>query len=148
MPERMLFLMADDDAEDRELVRLAFEASQVPHDLRFVADGEDLLAYLTHQGTFADPDSAPRPDLVLLDLNMPRLDGHGVLRQMKPNPQISDIPVIVFTTSSAERDIEETYRLGAQSYIEKPFSFDELVRILREIEHYWTTTSRLPETIT
>tara|TARA_Y100000813_G_C24065071_1_gene305930 strand:+ start:108 stop:554 length:447 start_codon:yes stop_codon:yes gene_type:complete len=148
MHDQMLFLIADDDAEDRELVRLAFEASGVSHELHFVADGEELLAYLSHQGDYADASSAPRPDLILLDLNMPRLDGHGVLRRMKQDPHIADIPVIVFTTSSAERDIEETYRLGAQSYIEKPFSFDEQVRLLREIERYWTTTSRLPETMT
>ncbi len=144
MLDQKLFVMADDDPEDQELFRKAFNTAAVPHRLEFVSDGVDLLDYLLHRGAYAGDNAPGRPDLILLDLNMPRLDGHGVLREMKRVPDIADIPVIVFTTSTADRDVEETYRLGGQSYIEKPFSFKELVVRMREIETYWTTTSRVP----
>jgi CheY-like chemotaxis protein len=145
MHDSKLFLMADDDPEDQELFLKAFTTAAIPHRLSFVADGEELLDYLLCRNEYANGSAPDRPDLILLDLNMPRLDGHGALREIKKVPEIADIPVIVLTTSTSEHDVEETYRLGAQSYIEKPASFKELVARLREIETYWTMTSRSPE---
>ena len=144
MHDDKLYLMADDDPEDQELFKKAFAAAAIPHRLAFVDDGEELLDYLLRRGAYDNGNVGARPDIIILDLNMPRLDGHGVLREMKKMPNIADIPVIVFTTSTAARDVEETYRLGGQSYIEKPFSFNKLVVRLQEIENYWTTTSRVP----
>ena len=128
-------LMADDDVEDQEMVAMAFKAAGIYEDLRFVNDGVELLDYLHHAGSFEGEVDAPRPDLILLDLNMPRLDGHGALRQIKNEESLSNIPVIVFTTSTSEKDVEETYRQGAQSYIVKPFSFADLVT---KVQNIWT----------
>ena len=138
-------LMADDDVEDQEMVAMAFKAAGIYEDLRFVNDGVELLDYLHHAGSFEGEVDAPRPDLILLDLNMPRLDGHGALRQIKNEESLSNIPVIVFTTSTSEKDVEETYRQGAQSYIVKPFSFADLVTKVQNIWTYWSEVSVLPE---
>ena len=138
-------LMADDDVEDQEMVAMAFKAAGIYEDLRFVNDGVELLDYLHHAGSFEGEVDAPRPDLILLDLNMPRLDGHGALRQIKNEESLSNIPVIVFTTSTSEKDVEETYRQGAQSYIVKPFSFADLVTKVQNIWTSWSEVSVLPE---
>ena len=138
-------LMADDDVEDQEMVAMAFKAAGIYEDLRFVNDGVELLDYLHHAGSFEGEVDAPRPDLILLDLNMPRLDGHGALRQIKNEESLSNIPVIVSTTSTSEKDVEETYRQGAQSYIVKPFSFADLVTKVQNIWTYWSEVSVLPE---
>lgn len=137
-------LMADDDVEDQEMVAMAFKAAGINEDLRFVNDGVELLDYLHHAGSFEGEVDAPRPDLILLDLNMPRLDGHGALRQIKNEESLSNIPVIVLTTSTSEKDVEETYRQGAQSYIVKPFSFTDLVTKVQNILTYWSEVSVLP----
>tara|TARA_B100000405_G_scaffold185159_1_gene129504 strand:- start:290 stop:712 length:423 start_codon:yes stop_codon:yes gene_type:complete len=137
--------VADDDVEDQEMITMAFKAAGVYEDLRFVNDGVELLDYLHHAGSFEGEVDAPRPDLILLDLNMPRLDGHGALRQIKSDESLSDIPVIVFTTSTSEKDVEETYRQGAQSYVIKPFSFTDLVTKVQNICTYWSEVSVLPE---
>ena len=139
------FLVADDDVEDQEMIAMAFKAAGIYEDLRFVNDGVELLDYLHHAGSFEGEVDAPRPDLILLDLNMPRLDGHGALRQIKSEESLSNIPVIVFTTSTSEKDVEETYRQGAQSYIVKPFSFTDLVTKVQNILTYWSEVSVLPE---
>jgi CheY-like chemotaxis protein len=144
MHDKKLLLMADDDLEDQEVFAKALSAAGVGHEVVFVDDGEALLDYLLCRGEYENNSEAQRPDLILLDLNMPRLDGHGALRELKKHEVLSDIPVIIFTTSTAARDVEETYRLGGQSYIEKPFSFKELVDRLKDIDRYWTRVSRIP----
>ncbi len=127
-------LMADDDSDDRELTRDAFQESHLANDLRFVEDGEELLEYLRGQGKYLD---APRPSLILLDLNMPRKDGREALKEIKSDPRLRNIPVIVLTTSEAEEDIYKSYDLGANSYIRKPVTFEALLTIIRTIERYW-----------
>src|SRR3982750_3470141 len=111
-PKPITILMADDDADDRELTREASAESRLANDLRFVEDGEELLDYLKRRGRYADPASSPRPGLILLDLNMPRKDGREALEEIKADPELKCIPVVVLTTSKTEEDILRSYGLG------------------------------------
>lgn len=130
-------IIADDDPEDRMLAEDALKESRLVNDIRFVEDGEELLEYLQHRGKYADPDDAPRPGMILLDLNMPRMDGREALREIKNDPELRRIPVVVLTTSKAEEDIYRSYDLGVNSFIIKPVTFDSLVNIMRVLETYW-----------
>jgi CheY-like chemotaxis protein len=130
-------LMADDDADDRLMTKEAFEASQLANDLRFVEDGVQLMDYLNQRGAYSDPALAPRPGIILLDLNMPKKDGREVLAEIRANPAFRAIRVIVMTTSKAEEDIYRTYNLGAASYITKPVTFEALVEVIRALGKYW-----------
>ena len=129
-------LVADDDADDRQLMAEAFEEAKIRNDLRFVEDGVELLEYLQRRGNYADPDSSPRPGLILLDLNMPRKDGRTVLKEIKEDADLRTIPVVVLTTSKADEDIYKSYDLGVDSYIVKPVTFENLVDILQTLEQY------------
>jgi CheY-like chemotaxis protein len=140
----IVILLADDDEEDRMLAADALEASRVVNDLRFVEDGEELLDYLYHRGSYAAQGSSPTPGLILLDLNMPRKDGREALREIKADPELRRIPVVVLTTSKAEEDIYRTYDLGANSFITKPVSFEGLVAVMRDIGRYWIEIVELP----
>ena len=142
--EPITILMADDDADDRRLTRDAFEDSRLANDLRFVENGEELLDYLRHQGKYGDSKTAPRPGLILLDLNMPRKDGRTALKEMKADPDLRQIPVTVLTTSKADEDIFRSYDLGVNSYIVKPVTFEALVDILQTLEKYWFEIVELP----
>jgi CheY-like chemotaxis protein len=142
--EPITILMADDDADDRRLTRDALEESRLANDLRFVENGEELLDYLRHQGKFTDVEGAPRPGLILLDLNMPRKDGRTALKEMKADPDLRQIPVTVLTTSKADEDIFRSYDLGVNSYIVKPVTFEALVDILQTLEKYWFEIVELP----
>jgi CheY-like chemotaxis protein len=142
--KHITLLMADDDPEDRLLVKEAFDESRLANDLRFVEDGEDLMAYLRRHGRYADPQAAPRPGLILLDLNMPRKDGREALREIKADPELRRIPVVVMTTSKAEEDIYRTYDLGVSSYIAKPVTFDRLAEVMRTLGKYWFEIVELP----
>lgn len=137
-------LLADDDEEDRMLTADALAESRVINDLRFAADGEELLDYLHRRGKFADPKTSPRPGLILLDLNMPRKDGREALREIKADPELRRIPVVILTTSSAEEDICRSYDIGANSFITKPVQFQSLVNLMKEIGHYWIEIVELP----
>lgn len=137
-------LIADDDEEDRTLASDALRESRVANDLRFVEDGEQLLDYLRRTGKYSDPASAPFPGLILLDLNMPRKDGREALREIKADPNLKRVPVVVMTTSKLEEDVLRTYDLGANSFITKPVQFEALVRIMREIGRYWIEIVELP----
>jgi CheY-like chemotaxis protein len=139
-------LMADDDADDRLLAQEALAESRLMPDLRFVEDGEELMAYLRRQGNYISPDKSPRPGLILLDLNMPRKDGREALAEIKTDPQLRQIPIIIFTTSSGQRDIYHSYDLGASSFITKPVSFEGLVDTLRSLGQYWFDLVELPPT--
>lgn len=136
-------LLADDDEEDRMLTSEALNESRVVNDLRFVEDGEDLLDYLYRRGKY-DAGSAPRPGLILLDLNMPRKDGREALKEVKADPDLRRIPIVVLTTSKAEEDIYRTYDLGANSFIAKPVKFESLVALMKEIKRYWIEIVELP----
>lgn len=137
-------LMADDDADDRQLTREALEDARLINDIRFVENGEELLDYLHRRGKYAAPADAPRPGLILLDLNMPRKDGRVVLKEIKQDPELRTIPVVVLTTSKSDEDIYRSYDLGVNSYIVKPVTFEALVDILQTLEKYWFQIVELP----
>lgn len=136
--------MADDDPDDRELTADALREAHLANELRTVEDGIELLAYLRHTGPYADPATAPRPGIILLDLNMPRMDGREALAVIKADPELRQIPVIVMTTSDAEVDIKHAYAVGANSYVTKPVTFTELVARVQELGRYWLEIVELP----
>jgi len=139
-----IIIMAEDDADDRLLVKDALEECQWKADLRFVENGEELLDYLLRQGKYRRAEESPRPGLILLDLNMPRKDGREVLRDIRAHAELRRIPVVVLTTSKADTDIERVYELGANSFISKPIQFDGLVNVMRMLGQYWFKTVELP----
>ena len=136
-PRKITLLCAEDDADYRLLTRRALKASRVANDVRFVEDGEELMDYLHRRNKYAQPGSAPRPGLILLDLNLPRKDGREALQEIKEDPELRRIPVVILTTSNAEEDVLRTYSLGASSYIRKPVNMTSLVDIMSTIGHYW-----------
>jgi CheY-like chemotaxis protein len=137
-------LLADDDEDDRLMTRDALREARLHNDLRTVVDGVELLQYLRHEGDYAAPDSAPSPGLLLLDLNMPRMDGREALREIKEDPKLRTLPVIVLTTSKAEEDILRTYELGVNSFISKPVTFMGLVDVMKAFSRYWLEIVELP----
>ncbi len=141
----IMILMADDDEDDRMMAKDAFETSRLNNELRFVEDGEELLDYLYRRGKYTDPEDSPRPGIILLDLNMPRLDGREALKELKSDTELHSIPIIVLTTSSAEEDIVRTYDLGVNSFITKPVTFEALVDVIQQTGHYWLQIVELPE---
>lgn len=137
-------LVADDDSDDRDMIREALEENRLANDLRFVVDGEDLMDYLLARNKYAPPAVAPKPGLILLDLNMPKKDGREALREIKSNPELRQIPVVVLTTSKAEEDIFRTYNLGSNSFVTKPVTFDSLVATMKALGRYWLEIVELP----
>ena len=140
----IMILMADDDADDRDMTKEAFMESHLLNDLRFVEDGVELMDFLHRRGTYSDPATSPRPGLILLDLNMPKKDGREALAEIKADPKIQSIPVVVLTTSKEEEDIFRSYQLHANSYITKPVKFDDLVRVVTSLGRYWMEIVELP----
>jgi CheY-like chemotaxis protein len=143
-PKSITILLADDDADDRMLAQDALKESRLANDLRFVENGEELMEYLRRQGRFADAAASPTPGLILLDLNMPRKDGREALAEIKSDPGLRHIPIVVLTTSKAEEDIYRTYDLGVNSFITKPVTFDGLVNVMRTLGTYWFEIVELP----
>lgn len=137
-------LLADDDEDDRMMAKDALEESKLANDLHLVEDGEELLDYLLNRGKYTDPATAPRPGLILLDLNMPRKDGREALQEIKAIPKLRQIPIVVLTTSKAEEDILRTYDLGVNSFISKPVTFEGLVEVMKGLTQYWFTIVKLP----
>lgn len=137
-------LLADDDEDDCMLAREALVESRLSSELHVVKDGEELMDYLYHRGKYAIPSSSPRPGLILLDLNMPKKDGREALKEIKSDPELRQIPVIVLTTSKAQEDIYRTYDLGANSFIIKPMDFASLVEVMQTIGKYWFEIVELP----
>lgn len=133
---RVTILIADDDPEDRQLIQEALQESRLLNDVHFVCDGEELMDYLQKCGTL--------PGLILLDLNMPRKDGREALLEIKGDPRLKRIPVVVLTTSKAEEDIYRTYNLGVNSFITKPVMFTRLVEVMRDLGRYWFEVVELP----
>lgn len=138
--------MADDDEDDRLLTQDALAESRVLNELHFVEDGVELLEYLERRGKFEDKAISPRPGLILLDLNMPRMDGREALEAIKANPNLKGIPVVILTTSKQEEDMVKGYNLGAASYITKPVTFDGLVELMKTLGKYWVEFVELPAT--
>jgi CheY-like chemotaxis protein len=139
-------LMADDDEDDRVLTADALRRSRLVNDMRFVVDGDDLMQYLRGEGAYRPGGiAAPRPGLILLDLNMPKKDGREALAEIKGDPELRRIPVVVLTTSKAEEDIFRTYDLGVNSFVSKPVTFEELARVMTALACYWFELVELPE---
>jgi CheY-like chemotaxis protein len=137
-------LLVDDDEEDLQMTEQALRESRLGNDLRAAHDGEELMDYLLRRGRYADPADSPKPGLILLDLNMPKKDGREALAEIKGNPQLRKIPVIVLTTSKAEEDIFRTYDLGVSSFITKPVTFAGLVEAMKVLTQYWFEIVELP----
>ena len=137
-------LIADDDVEDRMMVADAFAESHLANPLRFVENGEQLLDYLYQRGSYTDPATAPRPGLILLDLNMPKKDGRKALQEIKSDPRLRHIPVVVLTTSKAELDVYRSYDLGVNSFITKPVTLAGLVEVVSTLGKYWLEIVELP----
>jgi CheY-like chemotaxis protein len=135
-------LLVEDDPGDVQLTREAFEEHKVRNRLTVVSDGVDALAYL-RRDTTVYPD-AVRPDLILLDLNLPRIDGREVLHEIKGDPELRSIPVVVLTTSQADEDIARSYNLHANAYVTKPVDFEQFVRVVRQVDDFFLTVVRLP----
>jgi CheY-like chemotaxis protein len=137
--------MADDDPEDRDLTAEAMAEARLHNELRFVVDGEDLMDYLRRRGEYAEGGrEAPKPGMILLDLNMPRKDGREALAEIKADPELRQIPVVVLTTSRAEEDVFRTYDLGVNSFITKPVTFGGLVEVVQTFGRYWFEIVDLP----
>jgi CheY-like chemotaxis protein len=134
-------LLVEDNAGDARLTQEALKEGKVRNNLHIARDGVEAMAFLRREGTYGD---APRPDLVLLDLNLPRKDGREVLQEMKGDPRLRLIPVVVLTTSEAEQDVVRTYELRANCYITKPVDLEKFITIVRSIEDFWLTIVRLP----
>jgi chemotaxis family two-component system response regulator Rcp1 len=134
-------LLVEDNPADARLTREALRESKISNRLHAVGDGEQALRFLRREGEHAD---APRPDLVLLDLNLPRMSGREVLEQVKEDPDLRRIPVVVLTTSEAEEDIVRSYDLHANAYVRKPVDFDQFTEVVRLIEDFWFTVVKLP----
>lgn len=143
-PKMVLILIADDDSEDRQMIKEALEESRLVNTLAFVKDGEELMDYLNNKGAFQDVERYPAPGLILLDLNMPKKDGREALKEIKADSRLKQIPVVVLTTSSAEEDVVRTYNLGVNSFITKPVTFEALVQVMKGLGQYWLEIVELP----
>jgi CheY-like chemotaxis protein len=139
-----VILMAEDDADDRLLIQDALAECGLAMDVRFVEDGVELMDYLGRKHEFSRPETSPRPGLIILDLNMPRMDGREALKELKSKPEWKQIPVVVLTTSTAEPEIARVYELGANSFISKPVSFEALVGLMKTVVDYWFKAVALP----
>jgi CheY-like chemotaxis protein len=138
-------LICDDDEDDRSLTQQALQDAHISNDLRFVEDGEQLLDYLHQRGSFAgETGAAPRPGLILLDLNMPNMDGREALQLIKGDVTLLDIPIVVLTTSGSDADVIRSYQLGVNSFITKPVTFTGLVDAMNVLGRYWLEIVELP----
>ena len=144
--KRVVILLADDDPGDQELTRRALQDDVVRSELHIVGDGEELLDYLFRRGKYDQTESSPRPDLILLDLNMPKMNGREALQVLKQDPDLSLIPIVVLTTSQQETDIVRSYDLGCSSYIQKPVDIDQFIEVVRMLGNYWFDIVTLPPT--
>src|SRR5690348_10237066 len=142
--DAIVILMADDDEDDILLTRKALQKGKLLNPLYTVQDGEELLDYLLRRGEYQDASKAPRPGVILLDLNMPRKDGREALKEIKAHPDLKDIPIVVFTTSKAEEDIYRSYKLGVNSFITKPVTFENLIEVMQLLGKYWFEIVQLP----
>lgn len=141
----VVIVVAEDDPEDCLFIKDAFKEGLLVNGLRFVEDGEELMDYLRHVGKFKDPSSSPRPGIILLDLNMPKKDGREALKEIKADPDLRSIPVVILTTSKEEEDILRSYNLGANSYITKPVTFAGMVDAIKSLGKYWFEIVELPQ---
>lgn len=137
-------LLAEDDPDDRMLTTRALERNGLSLDVRTVSDGEELMDYLHQRGPYSEEGSAPKPALILLDLNMPRKDGREALAEIKADPALRRIPVVVLTTSEAEQDIRQSYELGVNAFVSKPVTFERLSESIELMGRFWLEVVKLP----
>lgn len=145
IPNRKIILLVEDDPDDIYLIGEAIDECQLNTRIFIVEDGEQMLDYLHQRGDYINPELAPRPDLILLDLNMPRKDGREALAELKDIPELRSIPVVVLTTSSADRDMKYSYEQGASGFVTKPVTFSGLREAICKIGDYWIRTVQLPD---
>jgi len=145
--DKVVILMADDDEDDLLMTRDAFDLSRLNNQFLFVKDGVELLKYLRNQGDYSDPSTSPRPGIILLDLNMPLMDGREALKEIKSDPKLRSIPIIVLTTSKADEDIIKSYDLGVNSFITKPVTFQGLAEVIKQTAIYWFEIVQLPDIV-
>ena len=138
-------LVAEDDDDDYLLALRALKEAQLLNEVRRVCDGEELMRYLRHDGEYDGDGASPRPTIILLDLNMPRKDGREVLVEIRADPDLRRIPVVVLTTSKSEEDVLRSYDLGVNSFIRKPLTLEQLIEVIRVFKHYWLEIVELPE---
>lgn len=137
-------LLVEDNVQDIEITQRAFAKGRVRNELTVVRDGEEAIDYLYHRGKYQDPATSPRPGMILLDLNLPKVGGLEVLQQIKKDDQLRPIPVIVLTVSQREEDIVRSYDLGVNTYIQKPVEFDNFMRVVNAVHEYWILIATLP----
>lgn len=137
-------LLVEDNLQDIEIARRAFAKGRVKNELIVVRDGQEALDYLYRQGKYKDTASSPRPGMILLDLNLPKVGGMEVLQQIKKDEALKSIPVIVLTASPREEDVVRTYNLGVNTYIQKPVEFDNFMRVVHTVQEYWIVIASLP----
>jgi CheY-like chemotaxis protein len=137
-------LFAEDDPDDRVLLTEAVQMLSSDCDIRFVKDGNELMEYLQHRGRYESENDSPRPALIMLDLNMPGKDGREAAREIKGDPGLRQIPIVVLTTSKREEDVLRLYDIGVNSFLRKPASFEGLLRLIRKVREFWLKTAELP----
>lgn len=137
-------LLVEDNPRDVRLTQRAFTQAHLSHDLRVVRDGDEALAYLNREGAYEDPSTSPRPDVMLLDLNLPRMGGHDLLEHVKQDARFKQLPVIVLTTSGRIDDIRQAYEAGANAYLLKPVEFSRFIEVIEQLGKFWLETVELP----
>ncbi|CCK79302.1 response regulator [Desulfobacula toluolica] len=145
MERPAVILLAEDDLGDQELTRRALAEGKIKNELHIVQDGEEAIDYLFRRGKYTDPETSPWPDLFLLDLNMPKIDGRRVLAEIKTRKDLPHLAIVVLTTSSQEEDILRSYDLGVKSFITKPVDFTKFIDLIHALENYWFQVVVLPK---
>ena len=138
-------LLVEDNRDHADLTRRALKEGNLLNEIFWVKDGEEALDFLFRRGRYTDPEAAPRPGLILLDIKLPKVGGHEVLQQVKNDEELRSIPVVILTTSDDERDVKACYELGANTYIQKPVDFDGLIAAIRQLKEYWFEIALLPK---
>jgi len=141
---QLTVLLVEDNPRDVRLTQRAFVLTGLPHELRVVRDGDEALMYLRREGAYTDPHTSPRPDVILMDLNLPRMSGHEVLDCLKQDTRFKQIPVIVLTTSGRPDDVRLAYEAGANAYLLKPVEFARFTEIMAQLGKFWLETVELP----
>jgi CheY-like chemotaxis protein len=141
---QLTVLLVEDNPRDVRLTQRAFQQAGLPHDLRVVRDGDEALAYLHREGAYKATETAPRPDVILLDLNLPRMGGHELLREVKQDSRFKQVPIIVLTTSERPDDVRLAYDAGANAYLLKPVEFSRFTEVIGQLGKFWLETVELP----
>ena len=141
---QLTVLLVEDNPRDVRLTQRAFQQAGLPHDLRVVRDGDEALAYLHRQGAYKETETAPRPDVILLDLNLPRMGGHELLREVKQDSRFKQVPIIVLTTSERPDDVRLAYDAGANAYLLKPVEFSRFTEVIGQLGKFWLEIVELP----